>query len=111
MWMRAAMAIHSSRGTRALDGGLDLHSARVRTSARPARDRSRSTRQGYSEHANRYPRDDYRADFVGLRPHLGLSAPVVLIGNSPAGANAYPDAGRHAEGVPARTSTCVALVP
>jgi len=54
---------------------------------------------GYSDHAKSYTRDDYLADLGALLAHLNLSRPVVLLGNSLGGVNAYQFAARHPERV------------
>lgn len=44
---------------------------------------------GYSSHAAHYARADYLADLDAWIAHLALSEPVVLLGNSLGGVNAY----------------------
>ncbi len=44
---------------------------------------------GYSEHASTYTRNDYVGDLYALFEHLELNEPVVLLGNSLGGVNAY----------------------
>ena len=50
---------------------------------------------GDSDHATHYRRDDYLADLEALFQHLNLTKPVVLLGNSLGGINAYYFAARH----------------
>jgi len=49
---------------------------------------------GYSDHASSYTRDDYLGDLEALLDHVGIAEPVVLLGNSLGGVNAYQFAGR-----------------
>jgi esterase len=49
---------------------------------------------GYSDHAKSYTREDYLRDLEALLNHL-LTGPVVLLGNSLGGVNAYQFAARH----------------
>lgn len=50
---------------------------------------------GYSNHAATYTRDDYLDDLLALFVHLHLKKPVVLLGNSLGGINAYHFAARY----------------
>lgn len=50
---------------------------------------------GDSDHPATYTRDDYLGDLVALIAHLKLKEPVVLLGNSLGGLNAYHFAARH----------------
>lgn len=52
---------------------------------------------GYSDHPKTYTRDDYLGDVEALLNHLNLDQPVVLLGNSLGGVNAYQFAARHPE--------------
>jgi esterase len=54
---------------------------------------------GYSDHASAYTRDDYLDDLSGLFDHLKVKAPVVLLGNSLGGINAYHFAALYPERV------------
>lgn len=54
---------------------------------------------GYSDHAKSYTRDDYLLDLTALLVHLNLREPVVMLGNSLGGVNAYQYAARHPERV------------
>ena len=49
---------------------------------------------GQSDHAPSYAREDYLSDLDGLLSHLGVVEPVVLMGNSLGGVNAYQFAAR-----------------
>jgi pimeloyl-ACP methyl ester carboxylesterase len=49
---------------------------------------------GDTDHASSYTRSDYLGDLSALFFHLGLTAPVVLLGNSLGGVNAYQYAAR-----------------
>jgi pimeloyl-ACP methyl ester carboxylesterase len=50
---------------------------------------------GHSDHAATYTRDDYLDDLEALFTHLKLEEPVVLLGNSLGGINAYQFAARN----------------
>jgi len=50
---------------------------------------------GLSDHSADYSRDAFVQDIAGLLDHLGASDPVVLIGNSLGGTNAFCFAARH----------------
>jgi pimeloyl-ACP methyl ester carboxylesterase len=50
---------------------------------------------GQSDHASSYTRDDYLGDMRAWLQHLDLRVPVVLLGNSLGGVNAYQFAARH----------------
>lgn len=50
---------------------------------------------GGSDHAETYTRDDYLSDLSALFAHLALKEPVVMLGNSLGGVNAYQFAARH----------------
>jgi len=50
---------------------------------------------GHSDHANSYTRDDYLGDLEALLDHLHLTKPLVLLGNSLGGVNAYQFAARN----------------
>lgn len=52
---------------------------------------------GYSDHATTYTRDDYMGDLAALFQHLQLKKPVVLLGNSLGGVNAYHFAARNSK--------------
>ncbi len=52
---------------------------------------------GHSSHTASYTREDYLADLAALYRHLGINKPVVLLGNSLGGVNAYQFAVRHPE--------------
>jgi pimeloyl-ACP methyl ester carboxylesterase len=49
---------------------------------------------GFSDHANSYTREDYLDDLAALIQHLKIEEPVVLMGNSLGGVNAYQFAAR-----------------
>jgi len=49
---------------------------------------------GRSDHASSYTRDDHIGDLKAFVSHLGLGAPVVLLGNSLGGINAFQFAAR-----------------
>lgn len=50
---------------------------------------------GHSGHAATYTRDDYLSDLTALLAHLNIKKPVVLLGNSLGGINAYHFAARY----------------
>ncbi len=50
---------------------------------------------GYSDHAEAYTRADYIGDLEAFFAHLKINKPVVLLGNSLGGVNAYQFAARH----------------
>lgn len=50
---------------------------------------------GHSDHTMSYSRDDYIEDIMALFQHLGITQPVVVMGNSLGGVNAYQFAARH----------------
>ncbi len=50
---------------------------------------------GLSDHANSYTREDYLGDLAALLQHLKIEEPVVLMGNSLGGVNAYQFAARN----------------
>lgn len=50
---------------------------------------------GYSDHAASYTREDYRGDIGALFAYLGLKTPVVVLGHSLGGVNAYQFAAHH----------------
>lgn len=50
---------------------------------------------GYSDHAATYTRDDYLSDLTALLAHLNVKKPIVLLGNSLGGINAYHFAARY----------------
>ncbi len=52
---------------------------------------------GDSDHAKTYTRDDYLSDLNSLFAHLALNEPVVMLGNSLGGVNAYQFAARRPE--------------
>jgi pimeloyl-ACP methyl ester carboxylesterase len=52
---------------------------------------------GYSDHPQTYTRDDYLGDLSALFQHLKIKEPLVLLGNSLGGVNAYQFAARHPE--------------
>ncbi len=52
---------------------------------------------GNSEHATTYTRDDYLNDLLALIEHLKLNEPVVILGSSLGGLNAYQFASQHPE--------------
>jgi esterase len=52
---------------------------------------------GDSDHAKTYTRDDYLSDLNSLFAHLALNKPVVMLGNSLGGVNAYQFAARRPE--------------
>jgi esterase len=52
---------------------------------------------GCSDHALTYTREDYRGDLQALFAHLCLTDPVVLLGHSLGGVNAYQFAAHHPE--------------
>jgi esterase len=54
---------------------------------------------GYSGHPPTYTREDYLGDLEALLAHLSLEEPVVLLGNSLGGVNAYQFAARHPDRV------------
>ena len=54
---------------------------------------------GYSDHAATYSRSDYLTDLQAFLDHLQLREPVVLLGNSLGGVNAYQFAARSPESV------------
>jgi pimeloyl-ACP methyl ester carboxylesterase len=54
---------------------------------------------GNSDHAATYSRDDYLNDLQAFLDHLEVRAPVVLLGNSLGGVNAYQFAARYPERV------------
>lgn len=49
---------------------------------------------GHTDHASSYTREDYLGDLNALLTHLGLAEPVVILGNSLGGVNAYQYAAR-----------------
>lgn len=51
---------------------------------------------GYSDHAATYTRDDYLSDLQALLQTVDVQAPVILLGHSLGGVNAYQFAARHA---------------
>lgn len=50
---------------------------------------------GFSDHANSYTREDYLSDLAVLLQHLEIKKPIVLMGNSLGGVNAYQFAARN----------------
>ena len=56
---------------------------------------------GHSSHAVSYMREDYLSDLEAFLGELGVSSPVVLLGNSLGGINAVQFAARHPERVAA----------
>ncbi len=50
---------------------------------------------GHSAHAKTYAREDYLSDLTAFLAHLNLKKPVVLLGNSLGGINAYHFASRY----------------
>ena len=50
---------------------------------------------GLSDHANSYAREDYLGDLAALLQHLEIKEPVILMGNSLGGVNAYQFAARN----------------
>jgi len=52
---------------------------------------------GHSDHAATYTRDDYLGDLKALFTHLKVKEPVILLGNSLGGINAYQFAARYPE--------------
>lgn len=52
---------------------------------------------GYSSHAKTYTRDDYLRDLEAFFKHLKIDKPLVILGNSLGGINAYQFAARHPE--------------
>lgn len=50
---------------------------------------------GYSDHGTSYTRNDYLSDLKALVEHLKLPDPVVILGNSLGGVNAYQFAARY----------------
>lgn len=49
---------------------------------------------GHTDHASSYTREDYLGDLAALLAHLGVVEPVVMLGNSLGGVNAYQYAAR-----------------
>jgi esterase len=54
---------------------------------------------GHSGHAASYEREDYLGDLGAWFVHLGVGQPIVLVGNSLGGVNAYQYAARHPDQV------------
>ncbi|MDO9355295.1 MAG: alpha/beta fold hydrolase, partial [Solirubrobacteraceae bacterium] len=54
---------------------------------------------GLSDHASDYSRAAFVGDIAALLDHLGATGPVVLVGNSLGGTNAFFFAARHPERV------------
>lgn len=54
---------------------------------------------GYSDHARSYAREDYLDDLDTFLNHLGAGEPVVILGNSLGGVNAYQFAARRPDRV------------
>lgn len=54
---------------------------------------------GYSDHAKTYTRNDYLSDLTALFSEVELREPVVMLGNSLGGVNAYQYAARHPDRV------------